>query len=142
MNNVYLTAAVNKNGALTIPAFAVRGMGYEPGDKVNINIPLGGCPSKCEDSELLLSRGCGAADNYTTDGEDVNIPARFLAGAGIAPGSEISVLSADGALVIAAAANGMQRDFTDEIGCFLEELGYDPETVDTAGPSRFNGGRL
>jgi hypothetical protein len=75
-----------------------------------------------------------AQKNYTVEGHQINIPAKLLAGAGISPENGLSVLSSDGVLIIVAASRGYQRDLTDELGCFLEELGYDPETVETVEP--------
>jgi hypothetical protein len=136
MKNLYLTTAVDPDGSLTLPAIATRTLGCAPGDEVRFAIPDNGCPDHDPESSQTLPRNRrdGDSNRYTTDGENLNIPASRLAVAGIPPGSEISVLAADGALVIAAAANGLQRDLTDELSCFLQELGYDPETVDTTRP--------
>jgi hypothetical protein len=137
MSNVYLSATVNKDGSLTIPAFAVRGLGYKKGDEVSLAVPTENCACRCADSELLIARVCDERTGYTTDGDELSIPAALLQNAGIPLDNAFSVLSAEGVLVIAAAANGLQRDFTDEIGCFLEELGYDPDTVETVNPLPF-----
>jgi hypothetical protein len=72
---------------------------------------------------------------YTAEGDAINIPLKLLENAGIPPDNAISVLSSDGVLIIAAANCGHQRDLTDELGCFLEELGFDPETVETIEPA-------
>jgi hypothetical protein len=115
MSKIYLNTAVEKDGSLTIPAFAARGLGYKPGDRVQLTLPV-----------------TRAAGGYTSDGAELNIPARLLRAAFVPAGSDISVLSASGMLIIAAASGGQQRDLTDELSCFMTELGCDPESVETA----------
>jgi hypothetical protein len=134
MSKVYLSMKINDDGSLTIPAFAARGLGYEPGEEINLTLPVRHCLCDCEDNELFLSRCCGDAEcgGYTSDGDELNIPARLLCEAGIPAGSGVSVLSAEGMLIIAAGGDGMQSDLTDELGCFMAELGYDPESVETS----------
>ena len=124
MNKVYLSATVNEDGTLTIPAFAVRGLGYEPGDEVNMTLPVQQCICDCEDNELFLSRCCGEAEcsGYTCDGDELNIPPQILCEAGIPVGANVTVLSADGALVIIAAEDELE-DLPLELRCFLSELG-------------------
>lgn len=133
MSNVYLSATVNPDGSLTVPAFAVRGLGYQPGGEVHLALPTEMCDHACEDSELLIRRVCDeySGEGYATEGSGINIPLERLNGADIPAGNEISVLSCSGMLIIAAVSNGLQRDFTDELGCFMAELGYDPESVET-----------
>ena len=124
MSKVYLSATVDSDGALTIPAFAVRGLGYEPGDEVNLTLPVTQAICDCDDNELFLSRCCAEAEcgGYTNDGDELNIPARLLCDAMIPAGSEISVLSADGALLIIAAEEPLD-ELPLELTCFLAELG-------------------
>ncbi len=114
MNKVYLNATVSDDGSLTIPAFAVRGLGYAPGEDVNLALPTEMCAAVCDDSELLIKRTCGDYDDggngYTTEGDDINLPAKLLQDSGVPLGSEISVLASEGMLIIA---------------------GYDPELVQT-----------
>ncbi len=134
MDKVYLSATVNKDGTLTIPAYAVRGLGFLPGRQVDLALPAELCDCACGGSELHLQRMCGQAEDfggdYTTEGCAINLPEEMLERAGIPLGSDISVLSADGMLLIAVSGDGMQEDLTDELTCFMEELGYDPETVE------------
>jgi hypothetical protein len=133
MSNVYLSAVVNSNGSLTIPAFAARGLGYQPGNEVQLALPTEMCSHCCNDSELLIRRVCDdySGEGYSIDGMEINIPFKQLNDAKIPMGSEISVLSSEGMLIIAVASGGLQRDLTDELGCFMAELGYDPQSVET-----------
>jgi len=133
MSNVYLSATVNPDGSLTIPGFAVRGLGYLPGGEVHLALPTEMCAHACEDSELLIRRVCDdySGEGYSTEGSEINIPLELLNESDIPAGNEISVLSCSGMLIIAAVSNGLQRDLTDELGCFMAELGYDPESVET-----------
>jgi hypothetical protein len=34
-------------------------------------------------------------------------------------------------VIIAAADEECRRDLTDELGCFMEELGYDPQLIES-----------
>jgi len=133
MSYIYLSAPVKGDGSLTIPSFAVRGLGYKPGADVNLALPTEICDADCEDSELLIKRVCDdySGEGYTTEGGSINIPLELIRGAGIRPGSMISVLSSDGMLIIAATDDGRQSDLTDELGCFMAELGHDPEKVES-----------
>ena len=133
MSNIYLSATVKSDGSLTIPPFAVRGLGYQPGAAVNLALPADTCCADCKDSELLIKKVCNdyTGEGYTSDGDDINIPLELLRESGIRTGSEISVLFSDGMLIIAAVSGGRQRDLTDELGCFMAEIGYDPESVET-----------
>jgi hypothetical protein len=67
---------------------------------------------------------------YSTDSGELNIASELLINAGVTTGSDISVLVADGALIIVAAED-IQREITDELACFMEEIGYDPEEIFT-----------
>ena len=124
MSKVYISATVNSDGTITIPVFAARGLGYEPGDEVNMTLPVEQTICDCDDNELFLSRCCSEAEcsGYTSDGDELNIPARLLCDAMIPAGSEISVLSADGALLIIAAEEPLD-ELPLELTCFLAELG-------------------
>ena len=124
MNKIYLSAAVNDDGTITIPDFAARGLGYEPGDNVNLALPVTQTLCDCSDNELFLSRCCGEPEcsGYTSDGEELNIPARLLCEAAIPTGSDISVLAADGVLLVIATEKSLE-DLPLELSCFLGELG-------------------
>jgi len=124
MSKVYISAAVGANGALTIPSFAVRGLGYGPGQEVNMTLPVKQTICDCNESELFLSRCCAESEcsGYTSDGIDLNIPAKLLCDAMIPAGSDISVLSADGALLVIAAEAPLD-ELPLELKCFLSELG-------------------
>lgn len=124
MSKVYLSAAVNGDGSLTVPAFAVRGLGYAPGDQVNMTLPVTQTVCECDDNELFLSRCCAESEcgGYRSDGDELNIPARLLCEAMIPVGTDISVLSADGALLIIAAEESLD-ELPLELTCFLGELG-------------------
>jgi antitoxin component of MazEF toxin-antitoxin module len=133
MKNVYPTATVNPDGSLTIPAFVVCGLGYPPGGEVRLALPEEMCGHACEDGELPIRRVCDEYGDggYTAEGDAINIPLGLLKAAGLKAGSEISVLSSDGMLIIAATGDDSLRDLTDELGCFMAELGHDPESVET-----------
>lgn len=133
MTNVYLTVTVDGDGTLTIPAFAMRGLGYRPGKDVQLALPTEICSADCDDSELLIRRICDdySGEGYTTEGDTINIPLELLEATGIKTGSDISVLSSDGMMIIAVTDGERQRDLTDELGCFMAELGHDPECVET-----------
>ena len=133
MNKVYLSAAVNEDGTLTIPDFAVRGLGYEPGDQVNLTLPVTEGLCVCEDGELLFSRCCGEAEcaGYTSDGDELNIPARYLCEAALPVGSDVSVLTADGALLIIATQQSLE-DLPREVSGFLDELGISTLSLNRA----------
>lgn len=127
MNKVYLSATVNEDGSLTIPAFAVRGLGYKPEEEINLTLPVKHCLCDCEENELFLSRCCGESEcgGYRSDGDELNIPARLLCEAAIPTGSNISVLAAKGALLVIAAEDELE-DLPLELSCFLGELGISP----------------
>jgi len=137
MNYVHLTATVDKDGSLTIPAFAVRGLGYKPCTTISLALPTETCSADCADSELLIRKVCDnyKGEGYTTEGEEVNIPLELLQVADICAGGKISVLTSDGMLIIAATSDERQRDLTDELGCFMSELGYEPECIETLTPA-------
>jgi antitoxin component of MazEF toxin-antitoxin module len=77
---------------------------------------------------------------YSSLGTELNIPAALLIGAGLDAGAELSVLSADGMLIIAATEPEHQRELTDELSCFMEELGFDPEEIYSVAESGDCGG--
>lgn len=133
-NNVYVTATVNDDGTMSIPAFAVRGLGYTPGEQVNAAIPVRQCICECEDNELFISRCCPEAEcaGYRSDGDDLNIPARLLCDANIAAGTDIAILAAEGALVLMAVEDALE-DLPVELCCLLNELGISPMAVIRSG---------
>ena len=132
MTNVFLCTSVKPDGSLTLPPFAVRGLGYQPGAVVRLTLPTDICAQECEGGGLLVKRVCGddGSEGYTTYGGEINIPLALLSGASIPPGNEIIVLSSDGMLIIAAVGEGYQSDLADVLGCLMADLGYDPETVE------------
>lgn len=131
MNKIYFSTTVNLDGTITIPAFAVRGMGYGPCTDVNVTLPTNQCLCECEDSELFISRCCGEAAcmGYTSSGEDLNIPAQLLSDANISIGGDVSILVADGALVLVAAEDECDDDLPVELCALLNELGVSPLSV-------------
>jgi hypothetical protein len=131
---MYLTVTADADGRLTLPAFAARGMDCAPGETVKIKLNLAadtGEDGKPPSEQAARVRGEYGADGYTVSGGVINLPIKLLNDAGIPLGNEISVLSSDGVLIVAAANGGRQRDLTDELGCFMAELGCDPECVET-----------
>lgn len=130
MNKAYFNGQVNSDGTLTIPAFAARGLGYEPGDQVSISIPTNQYICDCPENELFIGRVCGDAScsGYTSDSDDLNIPARLLADASIPMGEDITVLVAEGALLIVATEE-LLDELPAELCCLLNDLGISPLTV-------------
>ncbi|MDL2293787.1 hypothetical protein LJC60_04065 [Ruminococcaceae bacterium OttesenSCG-928-D13] len=130
MNKVYLSAEVSEDGSLTIPAFAARGLGYEPGETVHMTLPVQSCICDCDDNELFLSRCCGESEcsGYRSDDDELNIPPSLLCEAGIPVGTNVSVLAADGALVLIAAEDTLE-DLPLELRCFLSELGINTHSL-------------
>lgn len=128
MSKVYFSATVNENGELVVPAFAIRGMGFKPKDEVAISVPVEQptCGIECGCNELFIGRCCGKSDccGYTSDGEDVNIPARMLARAGLPVGTDVQLMTSENALVL-VAGSGIHTGLADEIEATLEELGIE-----------------
>jgi hypothetical protein len=67
---------------------------------------------------------------YSTSNGELNIASELLISAGVTPVSDISVLVSKGMLVIVAAED-IQQEITDELSCFMVEIGYDPEEIFT-----------
>ena len=67
--------------------------------------------------------------SYSSFGVELNIPAELLIEANLELGTEMSVFIADGMLLI--AATDAEFSLTGELGCFMDELGYDPELIFT-----------
>lgn len=132
MENVYFDMCVSGDGSASIPAFAVRGLGYRPGDTVTLAVPVDqpDCDTECGSDELLLSRACGEifCAGYSSDGADVNIPARLFVKAGIPFGTKVQVMAGDNALVLVAGTRDCE-DLACEIDCLLGELGIDAPCV-------------
>ena len=134
MNKIYLNGTVSEDGTLTIPAFAVRGLGYEPEDNVNLTLPVNQCLCDCTESEVFISRCCGDADcgGYTSDGDELNIPQSLLCEAAIPNCSDISIITANGLLLIISATDELE-DLTQEMSCFLGELGINATPINDGG---------
>lgn len=77
-----------------------------------------------------MSRVCGDAGcaGYTSEGPDLNLPAGMLAEASIPLGEDISVLAADGALIIVPATEEL-RELPAEFCCLLNDLGISPLSI-------------
>ena len=126
MSKVYFNLTVQPDGTITLPAFGARGLGLKPGDTTKIGIPTtpAECESECDCHELFLAPCCGdvMCSGYTTDSEDLNIPAWMMAEAGIPGGADITVFAGDKVLVLAAGADEL-ADLPEAIAELLEELG-------------------
>ena len=131
MSKVYFSATVNQDGSLTVPAFAMRGMGHSPEDTVHIATPtnIPDCGFECFTDELFIGRCCSdtICSGYTSDGEDVNIPAKLFADAGVPAGSEVTILAGDGALVL-VAGTGDAAGLPEAITELLVDLGLEVDT--------------
>jgi hypothetical protein len=96
-------------------------LGYDPEDiYAVVNADNGGGNADCAGQSPDVR-------TYTSLGAEMNIPSELIIGAGIELGAELSVLTADGLLLIAAAESEHLRDLTDELGCFMREQGFEPE---------------
>lgn len=137
MSKVYLSTTVNDDGSMNIPNFAVRGLGYKPGDKVNITLPVAQSICECNASELFLSRCCAESEcsGYTSDSEELNIPTQLLCDAMVPVGSRISIISADQTLVIVVTEEASE-ELAMELSCCLDELGIITASIRT--PSIFH----
>ena len=113
MSKIHTTVRVGVDGSLTLPAFFMRGMGYEPGEEVPITTP---------------------ANQYIC-GMELNLPAALLSEASIPVGEEVAVLAADGALIIVPSTEEL-RELSVELCCLLNELGISPLTIPPAGKWR------
>ena len=102
MSKIHTTVRVGVDGSLTLPAFFMRGMGYEPGEEVPITTPANQYICDCDANRLLVTRTCDDAEctGYTSSGMELNLPAALLSEASIPVGEEVAVLAADGALII------------------------------------------
>ena len=94
---------------------------------INVNEPRL-CP-RCE-RELDGDPGHARQERpqYSTDGGRLNIPERLLAEAGIPEGQRITVVAADGALLIVTAQDELE-DLPVEVCALLNELGISPLSV-------------
>ena len=81
-------------------------------------------------NSLLVSRVCGDAGcaGYTSEEPELNLPADLLAEASIPVGEEITVLVADGALLIVPTTEDL-LELPVELCCLLNELGISPLSI-------------
>lgn len=130
MNKIHFESQVNADGSITIPAFVARGLGYEPHEGVSMTLPTNQYLCDCSDNALFIGRCCSDFEcaGYTSDGDALNIPAKLLSDAEIPMGEDISILVADGALVIVAAEEALE-ELPIELCCLLNELGVSPMSV-------------
>ena len=56
MSKIHTTVRVGVDGSLTLPAFFMRGMGYEPGEEVPITTPANQYICDCDANRLLVTR--------------------------------------------------------------------------------------
>ena len=80
MSKIHTTVRVGVDGSLTLPAFFMRGMGYEPGEEVPITTPANQYICDCDANRLLVTRTCDDAEctGYTSSGMELNLPAALL----------------------------------------------------------------
>lgn len=85
MSKIHTTVRVGVDGSLTLPAFFMRGMGYEPGEEVPITTPANQYICDCDANRLLVTRTCDDAEctGYTSSGMELNLPAALLSEASI-----------------------------------------------------------
>ena len=122
MSKIHTTVRVGVDGSLTLPAFFMRGMGYEPGEEVPITTPANQYICDCDANRLLVTRTCDDAEctGYTSSGMELNLPAALLS---------------DGALIIVPSTEEL-RELSVELCCLLNELGISPLTIPPAGKWR------
>ena len=137
MSKIHTTVRVGVDGSLTLPAFFMSGMGYEPGEEVPITTPANQYICDCDANRLLVTRTCDDAEctGYTSSGMELNLPAALLSEASIPVGEEVAVLAADGALIIVPSTEEL-RELSVELCCLLNELGISPLTIPPAGKWR------
>lgn len=89
MSKIHTTVRVGVDGSLTLPAFFMRGMGYEPGEEVPITTPANQYICDCDANRLLVTRTCDDAEctGYTSSGMELNLPAALLSEASMPPTS-------------------------------------------------------
>ena len=82
MSKIHTTVRVGVDGSLTLPAFFMRGMGYEPGEEVPITTPANQYICDCDANRLLVTRTCDDAEctGYTSSGMELNLPAALFRG--------------------------------------------------------------
>ena len=75
MSKIHTTVRVGVDGSLTLPAFFMRGMGYEPGEEVPITTPANQYICDCDANRLLVTRTCDDAEctGYTSSGMELNL---------------------------------------------------------------------
>lgn len=76
MSKIHTTVRVGVDGSLTLPAFFMRGMGYEPGEEVPITTPANQYICDCDANRLLVTRTCDDAEctGYTSSGNSASAP--------------------------------------------------------------------
>ena len=126
MSKVHTAVKVREDDSLVLPAFIMR----EPGEEVPVTTPTDQYICDCDANSLFVSRVCGDAGcaGYTSEGPDLNLPAGMLAEASIPLGEDISVLAADGALIIVPATEEL-RELPAEFCCLLNDLGISPLSI-------------
>ena len=87
MSKIHTTVRVGVDGSLTLPAFFMRGMGYEPGEEVPITTPANQYICDCDANRLLVTRTCDDAEctGYTSSGMELNLPAALLSPRHLSP---------------------------------------------------------
>lgn len=127
MNNVCFSVKVHKDGSLKIPPFAVRGLGYQPGDDVDLALPADQPECEiccCDDLFIMRRRSDAFCPGYTVQEDEVNIPLGLFNEAGVPVGTTVYVMAGENALVLAAGTDDCE-DLPAEIHCLLEELDID-----------------
>lgn len=130
MSKIHTSVKIREDGSMVLPAFLMRGMGYESGEEVPITTPADQYICDCDANSLFVSRVCGDAGctGYTSEYPELNLPASLLAEASIPAGEDISVLAVDGALIIVPATEEL-RELSVEFCCLLNELGVSPLSI-------------
>lgn len=88
------------------------------------------CFYPCCGRELHLIPGCAGQDSSScvSDGDRLSIPKQFLKEANIPDGQDVTVMAADGALLIVTVQDELE-DLPLELCALLNELGISPINV-------------
>lgn len=128
MSTIICSTTASMDGSIKIPSTVVRGLGYEPGDKVDIQIPSDYTnPSflSTEDGLMLVHGTSTLAQNgYGSDSDRLCIPFNMMAQAGIPDRTPVFMVAGDGILVIVAHESDSSCA-ADEIAELCIELGMD-----------------
>ncbi len=141
MKIIKMKSEVDKSGQIVLPAEAAGNAGLKPGDEicctmmvqeeVNQHSPLTLITSEDVDITVPLCElhkdGEKFSPDYELPEDELHIPRKLLESADIPSDSDLDVICAEGAIVI--AASDILDRLPDELRGLFEDLGIDPNTV-------------